>query len=288
MIFPVLVKPIDDGGSRGIRTCFNVEELRQNIEYAKSYSSAKDVIVEELVKDAQEIVVYYTIADGEIRMSAMCDKYERVLSDGFNSLPDAYIYPSVHLKEYMDKHNNDVIHVLKEIGMKNGSANLQGFYTKEGSFVFFEMDFRPGGTNTFNFTDYFNGENYLKMMIYYSLTGQTDKDNLKKADPLFGGNIGCIFTLISKDGVIAEQIGKEEVDSWDNVLYSCFYHPVGSRIVVNGSQAPKTFRAYIVGSNILEIKDTIQSIQSTIKVYDINGNDMLFEPFDVRRLKSPY
>ena len=149
------------------------------------------------------------------------------------------------------------------------------------------MDFRPGGTNTFNFTDYFSGENYLKMLIHYSLTGEADREELTKADPTFDGKIGCIFTLISKDGEIAKQTGKEEVDTWPNILYSNFYHHIGKHIEVNGSQGPKTFRAYIVGENIKEIKDTIKKIQKTICVQDVDGKDMLFEPFDTERLINP-
>lgn len=285
--FPVLVKPVDDGGSRGIRCCYSIEDLKRNIDYALSFSKTERVLVEELIQNGKEVVIYYTIADGEIALSAMCDKYERVTSDGFNSLPDAYVYPSIHMKEYLEYHNDAVIRTLKSMGMKNGSANLQGFYTKEGTFVFFEMDFRPGGTNTYHFTDHFSGENYLRMLISYSITGKADKAELTKADPLFSGKIGCIFTLLSKNGIITHQEGKETVDSWPNVLYTCYYHPIGKKIEVNGSQAPKTFRAYIVGNNITEINEIIRKIQQTVKVYDENGNNMLFEPFDVNRLISP-
>ena len=287
VIFPVVVKPIDNGGSAGIRTSYNKDDLKEDIKYALSFSNESTVIVEELIRKAQEVVIYYTIAEGEVVLSAMCDKYERVVTDGFNSLPDAYVYPSIHMQEFIEKHNDDVVKALKSMGMRNGSANLQGFYTSDGRFVFFEMDFRPGGTNTYHFTDFFSGENYLKMMIHYSLTGEADKEELTKADPCFDHSIGCIFTLLSKDGVITKQMGKEEVDTWSNVLYSCFYHPIGKKIEVNGSQVPKTFRAYIVGKSIEDVKETITKIQSTIKVLDEKGNDMLFEPFDVGRLVSP-
>lgn len=283
--FPVVVKPVDDGGSRGIRTSYNKEDLRDAIEYALSFSHSHDVIVEELIKNAQEIVVYYTIADGEAILSAMCDKYERKISEGFNSLPDVYLYPSVHLDEFLQKHNADVIKTLKKMGMKNGSANLQGFYA-DGRFLFFEMDYRPGGTNTFIFTEHFNGENYLKMLIHYSLTGECDKEELLKADPMFCGKRACEFTLIANNGIIASQTGKEVVDSWSNVLYSCFYHHIGEKIVVNGSQTPKTYRAYFVGESIEDIKTTIQRIQNTVLVFDENGKNMLFRPFDIDRLNG--
>ena len=284
--YPVLVKPLDNGGSRGIRTCYNKDELVENIEYALSFSQEKNVVVEELIKEAQEVVVYYTFSNGEVVLSAMCDKYERNISDGFNSLPDAYMYPSIHLKEYMELHNSNVIQTLKSMGMREGSANLQGFYKEGRGFIFFEMDFRPGGTNTYHFTDYFSGENYLKMMIAYSLTGLSSVEELKKADPTFSGKYGCIFTLLSKDGTITKQEGKDIVDSWNNILYTCFYHSIGTKIEINGSQFPKTFRAYIVGNTLDEIKETIKHIQDVVHVYDESGKEMLFEPFNIDRLRA--
>lgn len=135
--YPVVIKPIDNAGSRGISTCFAKDEMQEQIDYAKSFSKSNEVIIEELIKDAQEVIVYYTFADGNISLSAMCDKFERVNNDGFNSLPDIYFYPSLHLQEYVDLHDDCVKSVLRDIGMKNGSANLQGFYQADGTFAFF-------------------------------------------------------------------------------------------------------------------------------------------------------
>ena len=284
VVFPVLVKPTDNGGSRGIITCDSISELREGIDYALDFSDAGTVLVEELIKDAREVIVYYTFSNGQAVMSAMCDKYERVVSEGFNSLPDAYLYPSKHIDEYMRLHDENVKKALLQMGMREGSANLQGFYREDIGFVFFEMDFRVGGTNTYIFTDYYSDENYLRQLIKYSLSGKTDDKELLKADPRFKGKYGCIFTLLSKNGTITYQSGKEKVDALENVLYSCFYHKIGTKIEVNGSQFPKTFRAYIVGDSIEQIKSTIKEIQNMIEVKDETGNNMLFENFDSERL----
>ncbi|NBK98605.1 MAG: ATP-grasp domain-containing protein [Erysipelotrichia bacterium] len=279
--FPVVIKPADNAGSRGIRTCYCPDELRNDIDYALSFSNSHNIVIEELIKGGREVVIYYTMADGEIVLSAMCDKFERVVGDGFNSLPDVYFYPSSNINSYTNLHNNNVIKALKEMGMKDGAANLQGFVKKDGTFVFFEMDFRPGGTNTYHFTEYYSDVNYLKMMISYSLTGNIHKEELVKEDPTFRGNYGCIFTLLSHDGIITEQSGEEIVASWPNVLHTCFYHSIGTKIEVNGSQFPKTFRAYIVGDNVEEIKSTIKKIQEVVTVKDQYGRNMLFPEFDV-------
>ena len=70
------------------------------------------------------------------------------------------------------------------------------------------------------------------------------------------------------------------------MLRTCFYHQLGTTIEVNGSQYPKTYRAYIVGKSLDEIKNTIRIIQKKVHVKNENGDDMLFTPFDVDRLDS--
>lgn len=281
--YPVVVKPVDNAGSRGIKTCYNKDTLQKCVDYALSYSESKRFLVEKLIK-GYEVVAYYTLADGKIVLSSMFDKYARIEGDGFNSLPDAYLYPSRSLDVFIKNYNEKVITMLKGMGLKNGVVSLQGFAVPNGELNFFELGFRLGGTSAFHYTEHFNHVNHLKMLINYSLYGEMGKDLLSREDPYFSGKYGCTFTLLSKDGVIGAQDGIDSVEVLENVLYSCFYHAIGDKIVVDGSQFPKTFRSYIVGQTIEDIKDTISKIQNRISVVDVDGHNMLYPPFNVNQL----
>lgn len=285
VIYPVVVKPVDNAGSRGIKTCYDKGTLQECVDYALSYSESKRFLVEKLMK-GYEVVAYYTLADGEAVLSSMFDKYARIEGDGFNSLPDAYLYPSRSLKPFIQNYDEKVKTMLKGMGLKNGVVSLQGFAEPDGNLVFFELGFRLGGTSAFHYTEYFNHVNHLKMLINYSLYGEMGKELLSREDPYFSGKYGCTFTLLSSNGVIGAQNGKDNVDKLRNVLYSCFYHAIGDRIVVDGSQFPKTFRSYIVGQNIQEIKETILKIQKLINVVDMDGHNMLYPPFNSNLLDS--
>ena len=126
------------------------------------------------------------------------------------------------------------------------------------------------------------------MLISYSLTGNMHPEELVKEDPSFKGNYGCTFTLLSRDGIIGSLSGKEKIDSLPNVLHTCFYHRIGTKIVNNGSQFSKTFRAYIVGKTLQEIRDTIKTIQDTVIVKNTEGENMLYDRFDVNLLSDNY
>lgn len=287
IIYPVIVKPTDNAGSRGIRFCNDKDSIRDCIEYALSFSNSRRVVVEEVLT-GHEVVAYYTIADGEAAFASIFDKYARIEREGFNALMDAYLYPSNQLNKYLEKYDVNVKNLLKNMGLKNGVISLQGFAQPDGSIVFFELGFRLGGTNSYHYTEYYNHVSHLKMLISYSLTGNMHPEELKKEDASFKGCYGCTFTLLSRDGVIGFMDGKEKVDKLPNILHTCFYHKVGTTIVNNGSQFSKTFRAYIVGKNIREIRDTIRYIQDVIVVNNTEGENMLYDKFDVNQLSETY
>lgn len=285
--YPVIVKPVDNAGSRGITFCKNRDGIRESIEYALSFSESKRVVVEEVLS-GHEVVAYYTIADGEPVFASMFDKYARIEREGFNALMDAYIYPSNRLQQFIREHDQNVRNMVSKIGLQNGVISLQGFAQPDGSIVFFELGFRLGGTNSFRYTEHFNGVSHLRMLISHSLTGNMHREELVKEDPSFGGNYGCTFTLLSKDGIIGYQSGEREVASMPNILHTCFYHKIGTEIKNNGSQFSKTFRAYIVGKDLEEIRQTILKIQDTVQVRDVHGVDMLYDRFDVSLISENY
>ena len=283
IVYPVIVKPADNAGSRGIRFCKSGKDIVECIEYALSFSESKRVVVEEVLQ-GHEIVAYYTLADGEIAFSSIFDKYARIEREGFNALMDAYVYPSYRIQSFLEKHDENVKAMFRSIGLKNGVISLQGFAQPDGSIVFFELGFRLGGTSAFHYTEHFNGVSHLRMLISHSLTGNMHPEELVKEDATFKGKYGCTFTLLSRDGVITEQTGKEQVDAMPNVIHTCFYHKNGTVIKNNGSQFSKTFRAFIVGDTL----DEIRKIQKTVDVKNENGENMLYEEFDADLIREDY
>ena len=283
--YPVIVKPTDNGGSRGITICYNSLQLKDGIEYALSFSASKQFIVEEFIK-GHEVTSYFTVADGHAVCSSIFDKYARIGKDGINTLPDAYYYPSSCSDYFMKNHCDDVIRMIEGIGIKNGVISLQSFMRDDGGMAVFEMGFRLGGTSSFHYTKHFNNVSHMEMLISYSLTGNMHKELLDNEDPLYKGNRACTFTLLSKPGIISKQEGDEKVRILPNVMHTCFYHNIGTVIEDNNSQFPKTYRAYIVGKDKEEIRETIRLIQASIRVEDEKGKNMLYDVFNVDLLET--
>lgn len=71
--FPLITKPVDNSGSRGINVARNKEELKAALEYSFSCSHINRVIVEEYM-DGPEVSVEILIQDGEPHVLQVTDK----------------------------------------------------------------------------------------------------------------------------------------------------------------------------------------------------------------------
>ena len=65
--YPVIVKPVDNSGARGITICKNESELNSGIETAKKKKKRKEILIEQYL-DYKEATVFYVFING-IRLS---------------------------------------------------------------------------------------------------------------------------------------------------------------------------------------------------------------------------
>lgn len=269
--YPVIVKPVDNSGSRGVFVCKNEEELMRNYVESLSYSKSKTVLVEQLLK-GQHVNMYYTIDDGAIYLSAMADRYVDEL-DGKNApLPVCLVHPSKYLDEYQKKVDGHVKKMFKGLGMKNGVAFVQGFRCLDGSFVIYEMGYRLNGGSTYSLIEACEGYNQLKMLIHYSLTGKMlIKDgNEIKWNPDFS-NYGINFVLSVTDGDIGSIQGIEELRgmSWmANIVQVRFE---GDKIVGKGGSSQVIAYLLFTIDSLEELESKLDVIYNTIVVKNQSG-----------------
>ena len=172
--------------------------------------------------------------------------------------------------------------MLKGIGATDGSVFIQGIMN-EDSVKFFELGYRINGACDYRHISAENGINYLKMMIAHALTGTMHGYELKQDNPFFKQYI-LTYNLWAHGGVIGDISGIEQVKLLDNVVLAEYLHAVGDEIVDNHTLAQRVFRAVIKDSSVQAIKDTIKKIQEKVNVTDINGNNLLYKPFDIDRM----
>ena len=73
LVFPVIVKPRDNSGSRGVKLCRNEEELKENIDEALENSKMDNVLVEEFI-EGQEYSIEGLHHDGKSEVIQFTEK----------------------------------------------------------------------------------------------------------------------------------------------------------------------------------------------------------------------
>lgn len=279
--YPIVIKPIDSSGGRGVTVCHNFDQVKAAYEYALQLSPSKNVIVEEYVI-GDEVTATYTMKNGEVSLSCFKDKLISRDHDSITSQSDILIMPSKFLDDFYNTTNHKIINMLKGIGATDGSVFIQGIMNDK-SVKFFELGYRINGACDYRHISAENKINYLKMMIAHALTGNMQGYSLEMDNPFFKQYI-LTYNLWSHGGIIGDISGIDEIKSLDNVVLAEYMHSVGDEITDNHTLSQRVFRAVIKDSNVQAIKDTIKQIQDKIKVSDTNGTNMLYKPFDLDRM----
>ena len=279
--YPVIVKPADYAGRKGISVCNCREELDVAVEYAASKSQSSCVIIEDYL-DGIEFSSVYTLSNGQISLSCVNEKYITDDQEKKSGLCEFLISPAKSYKRYLNELDNKVRNFIRGIEAKNGVVFFQGMVTEEKMYIF-EMGYRLNGNNDYFTIEKFNGINYMKMMIAYSLCGDMC-DDLSKDNPEYD-KFSCSYLLYAHEGTIGKfeykaicdhpAVTDIDIDAWE-----------GKEIAEDGSTAQKVMRIKLFANTIDDIIDAVEFIQRNVTVDDTKGNNMLFLPFDASCLKN--
>lgn len=277
--YPVIVKPTDYAGCKGISVCYNEEQLNEAVTYALKFSQSQTIICEDYLIGT-ELMAIYTIVDGEASLSCLNEKYISQDHDRISGLCDAVVSPSKYYNKYMETTDAKIKNFLKGIKAENGMAFFQ-FIANDDGIVVFEMGYRLNGNNDCRIIEKYNGINYMKMMISYSVTGNMG-DDLKK-DNANNGKFLCSLYLYLKKGVVgkidySQLVGAEGIDD----IYA--YAEVGKYISDDDSTQRRGVAIKMCADSIEGLAEKIKDVQKKAVVLDENGENMLFKPFDTKRL----
>lgn len=276
--YPVIVKPADYAGRKGISVCYNRQELDVAVEYAVSKSASRTIIVEDYLEGV-EFASIYTLKDGQISLSCVNEKVITEDQERKTGLCEFLLSPADSYQRYMDELDGNIRNFIRGIGAKNGPMFFQGIVTKKKIYVF-EMGYRINGNNDFRIVEKNNGLSFMKMTIAHSLCGSMC-DDLSKDNPLYK-NFECALLFYAHGGTVAK-LDYQKILSHPNVTDATEFAWVGKTIPEDGSTAQKILTAKITAATREDLLQTVEFAQQNITVEDAQGNNMLFKFFDARK-----
>ena len=284
IVYPVMVKPVDNGGGVGMTVAYNEEELKAGVKLALENSHKKRFIVEKYMQ-CDDMGMYYTFKDGYCSASCIYDRYTTDEQPGLSRVCLGGTYPSKHLDEYFERMHPNAIRLFKEIGIENGVLMLSGFY-ENGEFYVYDTGFRLQGEAPHLLMKAIHGFDQREMLIRFALTGSEGDVNLETDDDTrLRGKWAATLWFLLKKGKIAKIIGLEDIDKDSRVVANIQRLHEGDVVLPEwiGNEKQVLTRMYIVCNSKMELADTLKYYMNTVKVLDENGNNLLLKGFDVNK-----
>lgn len=274
--FPLLVKPTDSSGARGITICHNIEELKKAIGMATEASKTKTILVEKYI-DAPECTIFWLFKDGKYYMTLLGNRYVKYNQAGVIPLPVGYTYPAACQPKFLKEIAPKMEKMFQSVDIKNGMMFMQ-CKVVDGTCIVYDIGYRlTGSLEYINIKEMCNYDP-LDMMIHFALTGdmgEPDIDN--KVDAELGGKYSFNVSLLSKPGTIAKIEGLDKVRAMPSVIQAVVAHPEGDTITdkMVGLLAQITVRVLGKANTIEEMKQAMFDIHNTVHIISTTGEEML-------------
>ncbi len=281
--FPVIVKPADNGGSKGITVCHCEEEFEPAYQKALAASDNKTVVIEQYIV-ADETMVYFTVHNGIADVSAMCDRYMHHFGTDITQLPIGYFYPSKHLDVFLKYNLDKFRRLIQNLGIKNGLIAFQSFVIGN-DVIPFDPTYRLDGTMTYHICEAITESNVLNMLIGYSMTGTMGDDGLitRIENPRFK-KFGFELPVLLKNGTIKTVTGLDKIRSFDQVIHIHQFHFEGDTLSKTADFSQILCRIHMTADSVQSIKDTVQRVYEVLRVVDDYGEDMIICRIDLDRI----
>ena len=226
--FPLIIKPVDNAGSRGVSLVFNKSELEKAYAEAIRYSRAGGVLLEERLS-GPEISTESVVYKDEIYTFAFADRnYARPELFSPYFVEDGINFPTV-LSVGVQKAVYDLVErTIRVLGINFGAAKGDIIIDK-GVPKIIEMAARTsGGWFGAGSIPAATGVNMLKPLLQMAVGDEPDLDLLKPMR-----HLGCAqrYIIPTESGVVRSITGVEEAQSMPGVVMSTMFLPkIGSAI----------------------------------------------------------
>lgn len=178
--WPVIVKPTDSAGSKGVSKVDDPAAIKEAVKYALSFSRRKEFIIEDFVaqhgfsSDTDSFSV-----DGKLKfVSFNCQRFDQKAENPYT--PAAYSWPSVMTQKHQQELTDEIQRLIKLLNLQTSIYNIETREGIDGKAYIMECSPRGGGNRLAECLEYATGikliENAVRAAVDMPIIGVEQKD----------------------------------------------------------------------------------------------------------------
>ena len=263
--YPLVVKPVDSNGSKGVKKVENENELGHCLEDAFKYSLSGDVIVEEF-NEGEEVSIDVYVEGTEVKLlSVISLKKIKQNKDSF-TIVQSFYPPDFECSR--DEITDIARKIVAAFALKDTPLLIQAIQTKDGIRVV-EFSARMGGGSKFRSIETFSGVNIMNVYVNMVM------GNKPHVEPTKLVNNASMSFVYCNPGKFVSLSGFDELVEKDIIKYYYTYKMPGTMVEKSNTSSDRVAGFMIVGNSAEEVKQKISYANSVLKVLDENGCDIM-------------
>lgn len=195
--YPIIVKPTDAAGSKGVTRVDNTEQLKAAVDNAFDKSISGHIIIEDFIEkagcssDTDSMSV-----DGKLKFVSFCaQRFDINASNPYT--PAAYSWPSTFTKEQEEYLTSEIQRLIKLLGLKTVVYNIETRIGTNGKPYIMELTPRGGGNRLCEILRYSTGVDMITA-ITRAMVGDPILDPIEQKP--YNGHWAEIILHADKDG----------------------------------------------------------------------------------------
>lgn len=222
--WPVIVKPTDSAGSKGVTKVEEKDKLKDAINYALKFSHSNEFIIEdflEKVGDSSDCDSFSI--DGKLKfVSFSAQKFDENCENPYT--PAAYTWPASISKIHQEELTNEIQRLLTLLNMKSSIYNIETRECTNGKAYIMECSPRGGGNRLAEMVRYMTGVDMITNIVKVALGMEPDDINQQEIKD----NWAEIILHSEKEGTFEKLWISNEISS--NIVENDLWIEAGTQV----------------------------------------------------------
>ncbi len=258
--WPVIVKPVDSAGSKGVSRVDSPENLKQAVEYALSEAHNGHFIIEDfLEKEGNSSDTDCFTINGKLEFCSFSDqRFDIHATNPYT--PSAYSWPSTMPQWAQEELKSELQRLMVLLDMKTGIYNVETRLCKNGKPYIMEVSPRGGGNRLAEMLNYSTRTKMVKLAVMAAL----GEEITELSEPHYHGHLAEVILHADKAGVFDHLEIAE--DKKEMVIETDLWVERGDK-VENFDGANHAIGTLVVRFNTLEeLEQAMANVQDWCKV----------------------
>lgn len=269
--YPLIVKPVDSNGSKGVKKVFEEKELKILLSEALHYSKSKNAIIEEY-KEGTELSVDVYVERGVAKiLSVTTSNKIKENQDSFTILQSEYP-PKV---SYSEDRVRGICQQIADVYELTDSPLLVQMIVGNGEYNVVEFSARMGGGSKYHLIKVLSGVDIMKVYVEMVM------GNKPHVEPKKQWNYALMNYVYCYPGLFA-QLGNFDIMKEQGVIHSYFTYKMPNAIIEKSNTSSDRVAGFlVVGNTKEEVMQKLSFANESLKVLNPQGEDIMRHDFYV-------